>query len=38
MPGDETSVLQYLTPEDIPNQNCHMNVGPILSGHGATDI
>jgi hypothetical protein len=32
------SILQDLIPEAIPSQKCHMNIGPILNGYGATDI
>jgi hypothetical protein len=32
------SVLQDLIPEAIPSQKCHMNMSPILSCYGATDI
>jgi hypothetical protein len=31
-------LVQDHIPEVITSQNCHMNVGQILSGHGATDI
>jgi hypothetical protein len=32
------SVLHDLIPEVIPSQKCHVNIGLILSGYGATDI
>jgi hypothetical protein len=38
MPGDFVSVIRYLIPEVIPSQKCHVNIGPILSSYGATDV
>jgi hypothetical protein len=32
------SILQDLIAEVIPGQKCHMNIGQILNGYGATDI
>jgi hypothetical protein len=30
-------ILQDLIPEAIPSQKCHMNMGLIWNGYGATD-
>jgi hypothetical protein len=32
------STFQYLIPEAISNQKCHVTMGPIFSGYGDMDI
>jgi hypothetical protein len=36
--GDFILMLQDLIYEVVPSQKCHMNIGPVLNGYGATDI
>jgi hypothetical protein len=35
---DFMSIIQDLLPEVSPSQICHIIIGPILNGYGATDI